>query len=48
MTAPLVKRVVRRIGPLLGIQPEDGKDVDESDLMPLLAEKKVPGKNAVD
>jgi cell division protein FtsI (penicillin-binding protein 3) len=48
MTAPLAKRVIARIGPLLGVQPELDKDVDVSDLMPLIAEKKVPGKNAVE
>ncbi|UAK26444.1 penicillin-binding protein 2 [Sphingomonas nostoxanthinifaciens] len=48
MTAPLAKRIIARIGPLLGIRPEDGKDVDESDLMPLILEKKVPGKNEVE
>lgn len=48
MTAPLCKRIVARIGPLLGVKPEIGHDVDESDLMPLILEKKVPGKNEVD
>lgn len=48
MTAPLVKRIVARIGPLLGILPDTSKDIDVSDLMALLAEKKVPGKNAVE
>lgn len=46
MTAPLAKRVIARIGPLLGVRPELDKDIDVSDLMPLIAEKKVPGKNA--
>lgn len=46
MTAPLAKRVIARIGPLLDVRPELDKDIDVSDLMPLLAEKKVPGKNA--
>jgi cell division protein FtsI (penicillin-binding protein 3) len=46
MTAPLAKRVIARIGPLLGVQPDLHKDIDVSDLMPFLAEKKVPGKNA--
>ena len=48
MTAPLCKRIVARIGPLLGVRPELGKDVDVSELMPLILEKKVPGKNAVE
>ncbi len=47
MTAPLAKRIAARIGPLLGVTPsmDPAMDVDESDLMPLLLEKKVPGKN---
>ena len=48
MTAPLCRRIIARIGPLLGVRPELGKDIDVSDLMPLLLEKKVPGKNAVE
>jgi cell division protein FtsI (penicillin-binding protein 3) len=35
-TAPIVGRVVPRIGPLLGIMPDDGRDVDISDLSPLV------------
>jgi cell division protein FtsI (penicillin-binding protein 3) len=46
MTAPLARRVIARIGPLLGVQPQLDKDIDVSELMPFLAEKKVPGKNA--
>jgi cell division protein FtsI (penicillin-binding protein 3) len=46
MTAPLAKRVIRRVGPLLGVRPELNQDIDVSDLMPLILEKKVPGKNA--
>lgn len=34
--APVVKRVVERIGPMLGILPDERRDVDISDLMPLL------------
>jgi cell division protein FtsI (penicillin-binding protein 3) len=48
MTAPLGKRIIARIGPLLGVRPDLSKDIDVSDLMPLLLEKKVPGKNAVE
>ncbi len=36
-TAPIVGRVVPRIGPLLGIMPDDTRDVDISDLSPLVA-----------
>ncbi|TMM49095.1 peptidoglycan D,D-transpeptidase FtsI family protein [Qipengyuania marisflavi] len=38
--APIVGRLVPRIGPLLGVQPDDTRDVDISDLKPL-----VPGKH---
>jgi cell division protein FtsI (penicillin-binding protein 3) len=34
--APIVGRVVPRIGPLLGIMPEPHRDVDISDLSPLV------------
>ena len=47
MVAPLAKRIAARIGPLLGVMPnmDPAIDVDESDLMPLILEKKAPGKN---
>ena len=48
MTAPLMRRITARVGPLLGIRPELDKDIDVSDLMGLLAEKKVPGKNVLE
>jgi cell division protein FtsI (penicillin-binding protein 3) len=35
--APVVARVVPRIGPLLGVMPDDTRDVDISDLAPLIA-----------
>ena len=34
--APVVKRVIERTGPMLGIMPDERRDVDISDLMPLL------------
>ncbi|WP_257540391.1 penicillin-binding protein 2 [Sphingobium sp. CFD-1] len=34
--APVVKRVVERTAPMLGIMPDEQRDVDISDLMPLL------------
>ncbi|MPT47573.1 MAG: penicillin-binding protein 2 [Sphingobium sp.] len=34
--APVVKKVVTRIGPMLGIIPDERRDVDLSELMPLL------------
>ena len=36
--APAVARLVPRIGPMLGIIPDDSRDVDVSELMPLLWE----------
>jgi len=48
MTAPLAKRIIARIGPLLGIQPDLTRDIDVSDLMPLILEKKDPSKNVVE
>lgn len=39
--APVVARVVPRIGPILGIMPDETRDVDISDLMPL-----IPGGSA--
>jgi len=37
--APTVKAVVQRVGPILGIEPNVGKDVDLSPLYPYIAEK---------
>ena len=34
--APVVGRVVPRIGPMLGVMPDETRDVDISDLMPLI------------
>lgn len=34
--APIVGRVVPRIGPLLGVMPDDQRDIDMSDLEPLI------------
>ncbi len=34
--APVVKRLVPRIGPMLGVVPDDSRDVDVSELTPLL------------
>ncbi|MEO8722413.1 MAG: penicillin-binding protein 2 [Sphingobium sp.] len=38
--APVVKRVVERIGPMLGIMPDERRDVDISELTPLLGKDK--------
>ncbi|WP_097091043.1 peptidoglycan D,D-transpeptidase FtsI family protein [Novosphingobium sp. Chol11] len=37
--APVVKRVVERTAPMLGVLPDERRDVDISDLMPLLGQK---------
>jgi cell division protein FtsI (penicillin-binding protein 3) len=37
-SAPVVKQVVTRIGPMLGILPDERRDVDISELMPLLSQ----------
>ena len=34
--APVVGRVVSRVGSLLGVMPDTGRDIDESDLLPLV------------
>jgi cell division protein FtsI (penicillin-binding protein 3) len=39
-SAPVVKKVVMRIGPMLGIMPDMRRDVDVSELMPLLHKEK--------
>ncbi len=37
-TAPIVGRLVPRIGPLIGVRPDDTRDVDISDIKPLIPE----------
>lgn len=34
--SPVVRRVIERTGPMLGVMPDEQRDVDISDLMPLL------------
>jgi len=36
--APIVGRLVPRIGPLLGVRPDETRDVDISDLRPMVPE----------
>lgn len=36
--APIVGRLVPRIGPMLGVRPDEARDVDISDLVPLVPE----------
>ena len=38
--APVVAHVVSRIGPLLGIYPDESRDIDTSELLPLVAESR--------
>ncbi len=45
---PVIARTVARIGPLLGVMPSLSKDVDESELLPLLWEPKGANPNAVE
>jgi cell division protein FtsI (penicillin-binding protein 3) len=35
--APIVGRVIPRIGPLLGVMPDATRDIDISDIAPLIA-----------
>ncbi len=44
--APVVSRVISRVGAMLGVMPDNGKDVDESDLLPLLWQ--APGETRAD
>jgi cell division protein FtsI (penicillin-binding protein 3) len=42
--APVVKRVIERTGPMLGVMPDERRDVDISDLTPLLWKPKGDGE----
>ena len=42
--APVVGRTIARVGSMLGVIPDDHRDIDESDLLPLLWE--APGEKA--
>ncbi len=39
-TGPIVGRLIPRIGPLLGVVPDDSRDIDISDLSPLVGNGK--------
>ncbi|MHA6720872.1 peptidoglycan D,D-transpeptidase FtsI family protein [Sphingomonas sp. RS6] len=41
--APVVSRVISRTGAILGVAPDNHRDIDESDLLPLLAASPEPG-----
>lgn len=43
-SAPVVRKVVTRIGPMLGIVPDERRDVDISELMPLLSPDDMGGE----
>jgi cell division protein FtsI (penicillin-binding protein 3) len=45
---PVIKNVISRVGPMLGVIPDDTRDIDESDLLPLLWEPKAAGDHAVE
>lgn len=45
---PVIKNVISRIGPMLGVIPDDRRDVDESDLLPLLWEPKAATDHAAE
>jgi cell division protein FtsI (penicillin-binding protein 3) len=45
---PAISRVVSRIGPLLGVMPDERRDIDESELLPLIWEPKGADPNAVE
>lgn len=47
-TGPAISRIVSRIGPLLGVVPDENHDVDESELLPLIWEPKGADPNAVE
>ena len=46
--APAVQKALGRIGPMLGVQPDLHKDIDERELLPLIAVKNGPGLTAAD
>lgn len=41
--APVVSRLIARTGAILGIAPDDHRDIDESDLLPLVEKSPEPG-----
>ena len=44
--APVVGRVIARVGAMLGVIPDANRDIDESDLLPLLFD--APGEKQAD
>jgi cell division protein FtsI (penicillin-binding protein 3) len=45
---PVIRDVVARIGPMLGVVPDENRDIDVSDLLPLLWEPKAAGDHAAE
>ena len=43
---PVVSNVISRIGPMLGVMPDETKDIDEAELLPLLWSPKSGGAKA--
>ena len=43
---PVIRNVVSRIGPMLGVVPDERRDIDVSELVPLLWEPKAAGNHA--
>ena len=39
VSAPIVEKIVTRIGPMLGVQPDDSKDIDIGGLLGLITDK---------
>jgi cell division protein FtsI (penicillin-binding protein 3) len=46
--APAIKTIIARMGPLLGIIPDNSRDVDVSDLMPFIKQADDKGGHAAD
>jgi cell division protein FtsI (penicillin-binding protein 3) len=40
-SAPVAGKVIARIGPMLGIRPDNGRDIDTTELLPLVAKAQV-------
>ena len=46
--APIVRKVIPRVGPMLGVIPDEHRDVDVSELTPLLWKPKASTKEQND
>lgn len=40
-SAPVAGKVIARIGPMLGVRPDNGRDIDTTELLPLVAKAQV-------